>query len=133
MSGRGERSNSRGGRNRSGRGGRVQNYVGAAKTTKTDLCLGLGTNVFDHGPKNSPDLVNTSLEKIVQHAVMQRAQCIVLEKAASDKKDGEALIKLAVLQNDIAMGELEANEDVPILLTDEEKRLLSGEWRTHSD
>ena len=42
-------------------------------------------------------------------------------------------MKLAILENEIALGELEAKEDVPIELTDSEKTQHSNEWRTYRE
>ena len=42
-------------------------------------------------------------------------------------------MKLAVLQNKLAQGKFEANEDVPIVLTDSEKTQFSNKWRTYRE
>ena len=39
--------------------------------------------------------------------------------------------KLAILENDIAQGEYEANVNVPIIMTDSEKTQFINEWRTY--
>jgi hypothetical protein len=43
----------------------------------------------------------------------------------------EAPMKLALLQNEIAQGELSANVEVPIVLNDSQKTQFSNEWRTY--
>ena len=47
-----------------------------------------------------------------------------------DPNDADARMKLAVLQNEIADGDFEAAEPVPVVLTDSEKMQHSNEWRT---
>jgi hypothetical protein len=44
--------------------------------------------------------------------------------------DLEALMKLAILQNEIYQGELAANIEVPVELNDSEKTQFSNEWCT---
>ena len=54
----------------------------------------------------------------------------ILEAAVLANTDPEAPMRLALLQNEIANGALEASEDVPMHLTDSEKTQHSNEWRT---
>ena len=64
--------------------------------------------------------------------VARRAKEAILtaEVAAGD---ADAPMKLALLQNEIAQSEYEANEDVPIELRESEKTLNSNEWRTYRE
>jgi hypothetical protein len=185
MSGRGGRSNGRGGRGNSGRGGRGrgrgQNYTGSADALKRGLCTPLGTNVFDYGQKNAADQMRTSWEKLVQyvgtnygqdisnelqnkitatlvepvhttdvltrHGVRQqmirngqtniqqarRAQEAILQTSVTSGLEPDAAMKVAVLQNEIAQGEFEADMDVPVVLTDSEKTQFNNEWRTYRE
>ena len=61
----------------------------------------------------------------------RRAQRFILQQAVDDGKDPEAPMKLAVLENDIAQADFEANEDVPIELTESERTQHSSKWRTY--
>ena len=54
----------------------------------------------------------------------------ILEATVKVGGDPEAPMKLAVLQNEIAHGKLEASEDVHMQLADSEKTQHSNEWRT---
>jgi hypothetical protein len=45
----------------------------------------------------------------------------------------EALMKLAVLQNEIAQGEFASNIEVPVELNDSEKTQFSSEFRTYRE
>ena len=63
MSGRGGRTNGRGGRGTNGRGrgrGHGQNYTGTTASTKKGLCEALGGNVFDYGQKAAADQMRTT-------------------------------------------------------------------------
>ena len=42
-------------------------------------------------------------------------------------------MKLAILENDIAQGDYEANVDVPIIMTNLEKTQSSNEWCTYRE
>jgi hypothetical protein len=64
----------------------------------------------------------------------RRAQETVLEAAiALDGDEENAPMRLAILQNEIAQGDFEANEEVPIQLTDSEKTQHSNEWRSYRE
>ena len=56
----------------------------------------------------------------------RRAQEILLQADVADG-DQDAPMQLAILQNEIAQGEFEAGEEVPIQLSDSEKALHSNE------
>ena len=62
----------------------------------------------------------------------QRAQRAILV-AAVTAGEADAPMKLAILENEIAQGDFEAGEDVPIVLTDSEKAQHSNEWRTYRE
>jgi hypothetical protein len=57
----------------------------------------------------------------------RKAQETILETAVQGGLDMEALMKLALLQNDIAQGEFSANVEVPIVLNDSQKTHFSNE------
>jgi len=60
-------------------------------------------------------------------------QLILLEAAVAAGNDPEAPMRLAVLQNEIAQAQFEANEPIPIQLTDSEKTQNNNEWRTYQE
>jgi regulator of protease activity HflC (stomatin/prohibitin superfamily) len=47
--------------------------------------------------------------------------------------DPDAPLKLAMMQNDIAQGDFEAMEPVPMVLTDTEKTSQSNAWRSYRE
>ena len=55
----------------------------------------------------------------------------ILEEAVTAGIDDAAPMKLAILENDIAQGDYEANVDVPIVMNDSEKTHSRNEWRTY--
>jgi hypothetical protein len=70
------------------------------------------------------------------HMNIQRArksQETILETAVQGGLYMEAPMKLVLLQNEIAQGELSANVEVPILLNDSQKTQFSNEWRTYRE
>ena len=82
MSGRGGRTNGRGGCGTIGRGrgqGRGQNYTGTNASTKKGLCEALGGNVFDYGQKAAADQMRTTWEKITEYVGITYAQDICNE------------------------------------------------------
>jgi hypothetical protein len=62
---------------------------------------------------------------------VHHAQEAILMKAVDEKKDPEAPIKLAVLQNEIAQAQFEIQQEIPIELTDSEKTQYSNAWCTY--
>ena len=62
----------------------------------------------------------------------RRAQAVALQQAVDDG-DLDAQMHLAVVENDIAQGDFDANEPVPVEMTDSEKTLSSNEWRTYRE
>jgi hypothetical protein len=67
---------------------------------------------------------------------IQRArkdQETILEAAVQAGLDMEALMKLALLQNEIAQGEFSANVEVPIVLNDSQRTQFSNEWRIYRE
>ena len=61
------------------------------------------------------------------------AKQTALEAAVAAATDANAPVELAMLQTEIAMAVVEANEPIPIVLTDAEKTQLSNEWRTYRE
>ena len=57
----------------------------------------------------------------------------MLEAAVIAAVDQDAPIKLVILDNEIAQGELEMNMEVPIDMTDAEKTHYNNEWRSHRE
>jgi hypothetical protein len=63
----------------------------------------------------------------------RKAQETILEAAVQEGLDMEALMKLALIQNEISQGEFSANVEVPIVLNDSQKTQFSNEWRTYRE
>jgi hypothetical protein len=63
----------------------------------------------------------------------RRAAETMLEATVYTGVDARAPMELAILQNEIAQGELEINEPIPIQLTDSEKTQNSNDWRTYQE
>ncbi len=57
----------------------------------------------------------------------------VAQAAAVAELDPRAPMELALLQNEIANGDLELNEPIPIQLTDSEKTQNSNAWQTYRE
>ena len=60
----------------------------------------------------------------------RRAQRMALQTAVIAGVDPDAPMKLAIMDNEIAQGDFEANNEVSIELTDSEKTANSNAWRT---
>ena len=73
-------------------------------------------------------LIRTAQQNI--HAACL-AQETILQVEVVAGNDPEAPIKLAILQNEIAQGEFDANEEVPIKLNDSKKTQSSNAWHTY--
>jgi hypothetical protein len=58
---------------------------------------------------------------------------IQLKAAVSAGQDAEAPMKLALLENEIALAQFEALQEVPIELTESEKTQNNNEWRTYRE
>jgi hypothetical protein len=63
----------------------------------------------------------------------RKSQETILETAVQGGLDMEALMKLALLQNEIAQGGFSANVEVPIVLNDSQKTQFSNEWHTYRE
>ena len=63
----------------------------------------------------------------------RQAQQLVLEAEVLENKDPEAPMRLAVLNNAIAMADFEQTVEVPVELTDAEKTHYNNEWRTYRE
>jgi hypothetical protein len=61
------------------------------------------------------------------------AQHSILEAAVTAAVDPEAPMKLAVLDNAIAEGDFKQNVEVPINMSDSEKKQYSNEWRSYRE
>ena len=59
------------------------------------------------------------------------AQETILEAKVVAGNDPEAPMYLATLQNEIAQGKFDTNEEVPIQLNDSEKTQSSNDWHTY--
>jgi hypothetical protein len=75
-------------------------------------------------------MIRAGQANIQQARVTQQA---LLRVAVAAGVDAEAPMKLAILENQIAKGEFEANTAVPIELTDSEKTQDGNEWRTYRE
>jgi hypothetical protein len=62
-----------------------------------------------------------------------RTQQLALLEQALDDGDTGAAMEIAVLQNDMAQAAFEAQQPIPIGLTDEEKAQYSNAWRTYRE
>ena len=62
----------------------------------------------------------------------RRAQEAVLQ-AEANAGDLDARLSVAVIQNQIAQGDYEAAQEVPVELSDAEKTLYGNEWRTYRE
>jgi len=68
----------------------------------------------------------------LQHA--RQAQLLLLQaNMQADPDDVDAPMRVAKLQNEIAQAALEAQEEVPMSLTESEKTLHSNAWRTYRE
>ena len=88
-----------------------------------------------------------ALEVIARHAIRERmtrkfqakiqtaraTQKTIMEASVTVGIDGAAHRKLAILENEIAQGDYEANVDVDIIMTEWEKTQSSNEWRTYRE
>ena len=63
----------------------------------------------------------------------RHVQLLLLQALVDSGVDPEALMKLAVLQNEMAQAEFEAAVDVPIDLTNSKKTQWSNDWRTYHE
>jgi hypothetical protein len=63
----------------------------------------------------------------------RKSQEAILDAAVLKGENMEAPMKLAILQNEIAQGELSANIEVPIVLNDLQKTQFSNEWSTYRE
>jgi len=63
----------------------------------------------------------------------RRVQEAILDKAAKATDPGDAPMKLALLQNEIAQGDFAANDNVAMVLSDSEKTQFSNDWRTYRE
>ena len=91
-------------------------------------------------PVHTPEVLarHATREQLIRtgQANIQRArqaQLFILRAAVATATDPEAPMKLAILENEIAQGDFEQNEDVPIEMTDSEKTHHSNEWRTYRE
>jgi hypothetical protein len=60
----------------------------------------------------------------------RQAQETILKAAVQAGTDMDAPMKLAILQNEIALGEFSASIEFPVVLTDSEKTQFSNDWCT---
>jgi hypothetical protein len=60
----------------------------------------------------------------------RQARETILKAAVQAGTDMDALMKLAILQSEIAQGEFAASIEVPVVLADSEKTHFSNHWRT---
>jgi hypothetical protein len=79
---------------------------------------------------------NTAQEAVIRAGQLniqsaRRLREVLLQVVVVAAVDPDAPMELALLQNEIAFGDLEVNEPVPIQLTDSEKTLDNNAWRTY--
>jgi hypothetical protein len=116
---------------------KVTDYVGS--TYGQDICNELQnkTTVTLVEPTHAPAILSRHLARstvvragLTNLQVARRANVVLLE-AQIIANPGPALsMALAVLQNEIADGEFQLNEEIPVLLTEQEKTQYGNEWRT---
>jgi hypothetical protein len=119
---------------------KIVQYVGT--TYGQDICNELQnkTMVTIPQPTHTTDVLNRHQARELMIRAGQaniqtacRAQANILQQAVDAGTDIEAPMKLAVLQNEIALGQYEMNQEVPIKLTDSEKTQYNNAWRTYRE
>jgi hypothetical protein len=70
-------------------------------------------------------------QRSIQRA--RRVQEAILDKAVKATDPGDAPMKLALLQNEIAQGDFAASDNVAMVLSDSEKTQFSNDWRTYRE
>jgi hypothetical protein len=119
---------------------KITEYVGT--TYAQDICNELqnkATVILDQ-PQHTAFVLqqNAAREDIIRAGLLniqsaRRLREVLLQAAVVAAVDPAAPMELAVLQNEIAFGDLEINEPVPIQLTDSEKTLDNNAWRTYRE
>jgi hypothetical protein len=75
-------------------------------------------------------MVRTREENLQRACLSKR---VILEAAATLGADPDAPMQLAILDNEIAKGNYEQNNEVPIKMLDSEKTQYSNDWRTYQE
>jgi hypothetical protein len=81
---------------------------------------------------------NTAQEAVIRAGQLniqsaRRLREVLLQVVVVAAVDPDAPMELALLQNEIAFGDLEVNEPVPIQLTDSEKTVDNNVWITYQE
>jgi len=91
------------------------------------------------GPQHSPAVmarhaIREQMIHVGQANLQQarEAQRVILEAAVA-ANDADAPMKLAILNNEIAQGDFEQNEEVPIVTSESEKTQYSNDWRSYRE
>ena len=71
--------------------------------------------------------LNIQASREVQRATLQA------DIDSGGQVDPDTPLKLALLQNDIAQGDFDAQETVPVQLTDNEKTVYSNAWQSYHE
>ena len=119
---------------------KITEYVGTTYGQDISNELQNKITVVIAEPTHTADVLNrnTARETVIragQNNLQQarRAGEVILRAAVTAGLDARAPMDLAVLQNEIASGDLELTEPVPLQLTDPEKTQYSNEWRTYRE
>jgi hypothetical protein len=119
---------------------KITDYVGT--TYAQDICNELqnkATVMLDQ-PQHTALVLqrNAAREAVIRAGQLNiqsagRLREVLLQAAVVAAVDPDAPMELALLQNEIAFGDLEVNEPVPIQLTDSEKTLDNNAWITYQE
>jgi hypothetical protein len=75
-------------------------------------------------------MVHTRQASIQQAHLSKR---VILEAAAPLGMDPDAPMQLAILDNEIAEGNYQQNNEVPIKMSNSEKTQYNNDWRTYQE
>ena len=114
-------------------------YVGTdyGQEKSNELQNKISVNLVDVEPVHAPEVIarNSIQERMIRTGqaniqTARKTKRIILEAAVTADIGDAAPMKLAMLENDIAQGNYEANVDVPIIMTDSEKTQSSNDVST---
>jgi hypothetical protein len=124
---------------------KIAECVGATRGQDISNELQSEITVIIPEPTHSADVLNRNLTRstVIRNGQnnLQRArlagegalQAAVTAGVDAGKPDAKATVDLATLQNEIASGNYELTEPIPLQLIDSEKTQCSNEWRTCRD
>jgi hypothetical protein len=124
---------------------KITEYVGATYGQDISNELQNKITVTIPEPTHTADVLNRNLTRstVIRNGQnnLQKArkagevivQAAVTAGVVAGTPDAKATMDLATLQNEIAAGNYELSEPIPLQLTDSEKTQYSNEWRTYRD